>query len=232
MTTLRIAARFPVELLWVMLHAVGHAVQAAWCRSHFFVKSRAYVESRHVSRAATLGPNVRIGHRVTVGPRVSIGDYTYVNQDSIIDSGSLGKFCSIGARVSIGPLDHPMQFFSTHPGTYLRSVWGIVSESVPYAQKAPPLVGNDVWIGRDAIVMRGVRIGDGAIIGANAVVTKDVPAYSIVVGVPARVIGRRFDERTANDLIATHWWDDPREMQRLLAGNAADVSHTTNSMAT
>lgn len=184
----------------------------------------AYVTSPYISRRARLGEGVCIGHRVIVGPEVSIGDCTYVNQDSIIDSGSVGKFCSIAARVSIGPLDHPTRLFSTHPGTYSECAWGIVSGPKAYSHKSPPVVGSDVWIGRDAIVMRGVCVGDGAIIGANAVVTKDVPAYAIAVGVPARVVGRRFDERTVDALLATRWWDDPLALRRLVAHGVGAVS--------
>lgn len=212
----RILLRFPCDLAVALALPAKRTWDMACKRAYFRVTSGACVLSPYVAWQARLGNNVRIGMRVVVGRDVAIGDYTYVNQDSYIDSGRIGKFCSIAARVSIGPFEHPTRWFSTHPGTYGEPAWGLLREPVALPEKQPPTIGNDVWIGRNAFVLRGVSVGDGAIIGAGAVVTRDVPPYAIVAGVPAKVVTYRFSPNTIERLLRVRWWDDPSVMQSLI----------------
>ncbi|MBO4552864.1 CatB-related O-acetyltransferase [bacterium] len=130
----------------------------------------------------------------------------------------IGKFCSIASNVMIGTTTHPTQFLSSS-SVFYKDISNVTeglalprSKWVKYTFSEPVTIGNDVWIGRSAIVMDGLTIGDGAIVGAGAVVTHDVPPYAIAVGVPARVIKYRFDEETIKRLLKVRWWDQPDEV--------------------
>ncbi len=171
------------------------------------------IKSHRIPRDALLGRGCRIAWGVELGPGVQLGDFTYVNSGSILVSGRIGKFCSIGAYCQIGPHEHPVAFGSTSPFIYGRSnILGVPAEYDECA--APPAIGNDVWIGSLAVVLQRVKVGDGAVIAAGAVVTKDVPAYAIVGGVPARVLRMRFDDETAQSLLTSRWWDlSPGELR-------------------
>lgn len=143
----------------------------------------------------------------------SLGDHTYVQKDSNILNCTIGKFCSIAANVNIGLGRHPVEQVSTHPAFYSRTqpIARTFSAADSYDPFKPIVIGNDVWIGRSALVMDGVSVGNGAVIAANAVVTKDVPAYAIVGGVPATLIRYRFDKETIAQLEALQWWNKPDE---------------------
>lgn len=127
----------------------------------------------------------------------------------------IGKFCSLanGVKFIMAGANHSTNSFSTYPFNMAKKEWhdkiGMTAADMP--KKGDTEVGNDVWIGRDAAIMPGVKIGDGAIIGAKAVVAKDVPAYSVVVGNPARVIKYRFDEDTIDFLKKLQWWNFDKE---------------------
>ncbi len=127
----------------------------------------------------------------------------------------IGKFCSIacGAKFLFNSANHALGSLSTYPFPIFFEEWGLPVEDIPAAwdNKGDIVVGNDVWIGYEAVILAGVTIGDGAIIGARAVVTKDVPPYTIVGGVPARPIRKRFDEATIARLLELRWWDWPEE---------------------
>lgn len=136
--------------------------------------------------------------KVLLGNNVSIGAYSYVCAESIIDeSVSIGKYTSIARYSVISPRTHPTNWLSSHPFQY-----GEKHETVK-----PTFIGNDVWIGVRVTIMGGVKIGDGVIIGSGAVVTKDIPPYAIVVGVPAKVIKYRFSEDIIKQLLKLKWWD-------------------------
>ncbi|MBO0455983.1 CatB-related O-acetyltransferase [Enterococcus hulanensis] len=138
--------------------------------------------------------------------------YQYpINQDKLI----IGKFCSIacGATFIFNSANHRQSALSTYTFPLFYEEWQLDKEHVTSAwdNKGDIVIGNDVWIGYEATILSGVTIGDGAIIGAKAVVTKDVPAYSVVGGVPAKEIKRRFDADTIQKLQQIKWWDWPYE---------------------
>ena len=165
---------------------------------------------------------------VITNPNIIIGDYTMyndfvhdpryfeklnvlyhypVNHDKLI----IGRFCSIacGAKFIFTSANHTMKSLSTYPFPIFFEEWGLDIANVTDAwdNKGDIVIGNDVWIGYDAVILSGVTIGDGAIIGARAVVTKDVPPYTIVGGIPARHIRKRFDEETVTRLMELKWWE-------------------------
>ncbi|MDU4738665.1 CatB-related O-acetyltransferase [Clostridium sp.] len=138
----------------------------------------------------------------------SIGSYTYIGRNSLIIKAKIGKYCSIAEGVKIGIAKHPTNYVSTSPVFYnKRNVLGKSFSVNKFEEYSQSVIGNDVWIGMNSIIMPGIIIGDGAIIGTNSVVTKNVEPYSIVGGVPARVIRRRFNEETINNLLEICWWD-------------------------
>lgn len=127
---------------------------------------------------------------------------------------SMGAWCSVGDRVQVflNP-DHRKDWVTTFPfPAFVPSLSHIEGQT---RSRGDVRIGNDVWIGAEVIILSGVTIGDGAIVAARAVVTRDVPAYAIVAGVPARVVGKRFDNTTIDRLLAVRWWD--WDEQRIIA---------------
>lgn len=134
-----------------------------------------------------------------------------INHDKLI----IGKFCSIGcgARFLFNSANHTMKSLSTYPFPLFFEEWSLDKKDVidSWDNKGDIVIGNDVWIGYEAVIMAGVTIGDGAIIGTRAVVTKDVPPYAIVGGVPAKMIKKRFTEETIVSLQKIKWWNWPKD---------------------
>ena len=127
----------------------------------------------------------------------------------------IGKFCSIacGAKFLFNSANHTLRSLSTYIFPVLFEEWGLDVARIPEAwdNKGDIVVGNDVWIGYEAVILAGVTIGDGAIVAARAVVTQDVPPYTIVGGVPARPIRKRFSDQEIERLLTLRWWDWPAE---------------------
>ena len=139
----------------------------------------------------------------------SINDYSYVGMNCWVCLADIGKFCSIASNVNIGLGNHTMDYLSTSPiFTESKNATGFswINRTV-----APPFkrttIGNDVWIGYAAKVIGGVTIGDGAVIGAGSIVTKDIPPFAIAVGCPAKVIKYRFSEETIKSILHDPWWN-------------------------
>src|SRR5919201_508091 len=149
-----------------------------------------------------------------VGPDVTAGKYFGMNENCFIARATVGAFCAIGAQTAINPFNHPSDWLSIHEFQYHPKSFDWVEEYNDFERLertgdmfSQVVVGNDVWTGHNVNVMAGVNIGDGAIIAAGAVVTKDVPPYAIVGGVPAKVIRYRFPEKTIARLLRVKWWD-------------------------
>lgn len=145
--------------------------------------------------------------------KVKMGRYSYVGSYTHITDTGIGSFCSIGGNCGIGGGMHPLDHASTSP-VFLqgRNILGKNFANIQYQPSEKVIIGNDVWIGECAYIMPGITIGDGAVIGAHAVVTRDVEPYTVVAGVPAREIRKRFDEETIKELTALKWWDWSDEM--------------------
>lgn len=144
-----------------------------------------------------------------------IGSYTYTGLGTIILYADIGGFCSISWNVSIGGANHDYNKVTTSRLTrYHRMDTGKLINNNNEEYLKPCVIGNDVWIASNVVILRGVKIGNGAIIGAGAVVTKDVEPYSIIVGVPARVIKKRFNNNIISVLEKIQWWNWPKDIIR------------------
>lgn len=142
-----------------------------------------------------------------------VGAYTYIRQGTRVGAGTalIGRYCSIAPGAAIGDGQHPLDWLSTHPFQHgerfwLEDVGEKFDRPLKREAKARVIIGNDVWIGANAIVMSGLVVGDGAVIAAGAIVTKDVPPYAVVAGVPARIIKFRFPLPVVRRLLALRWW--------------------------
>ena len=157
--------------------------------------------------------------------RGKIGKYSYIGNNSFVCDTDIGNFTSISTDCYIGGTSHPIDWVSTSPvfhkwenimkKNFARHEFNIFKRTY---------IGNDVWIGDSALVMDGVKIGDGAIIAAGAIVTKDVPDYAIVGGVPAKLIRYRFKEDEIDYLLNLKWWDKPESWIKENAEGFSDIS--------
>ena len=187
-------------------------------------------------------------NRVIDHPRIEIGDFTYFGHLEALEDYAaylapytfplspeklvIGKFCQIahGARIVTSSANHDMSGFSTFPfaNFMMTPETGFDDIKAMFdvpGRKGDTVIGNDVWIGMDATIMPGVKVGDGAVIGSLSVVAQDVPPYAIVAGNPARVVKMRFDKETVERLLAIAWWNWPAEKitRNLAAIKGADV---------
>lgn len=174
-----------------------------------------------VSGECHFGEGVRVGAQ-TVMADCQVGRYTSIGFGGRYFRCQIGSFCSLGPDVLAGLGRHPTEFVSTSPAFYSPHSSGCRISFVDrllFEESLPVAIGSDVWIGARVILLDGVTIGHGAIIGAGAVVTKDVAPYTIVGGIPARPIRKRFDDQTIKQLLDTRWWDRPVDW---LADHAPD----------
>ena len=169
--------------------------------------------------ACEFGERVKVYGGTTLS-RCKIGSYTYVGGQCVLQYCTIGAYCSIAENVRVGMGIHPVYtVISTFPGFYSRNRTTINYQEVPEMDEYKlTIVGNDVWIGARAMIMDGVNVGDGAVVAAGSVVTKDVAPYTVVGGVPAKLIRRRFTEEQAADLIEFAWWNRGPEFCRENAG--------------
>lgn len=169
------------------------------------------IRSRDVAAAALGdGREIEIQAGSSVDAASEIGSYTYVGRNTHITKTQIGRYCSIANNVSIGQGEHRLDRVATS-ATFYEDAWGTLTAG-------ECVIASDVWIGVDAIVLRGVRIGFGAVIAANAVVTKDVPAFAIVGGVPARLIRYRFSVERQALILASRWWENERAEATAVVG--------------
>lgn len=183
-------------------------------RTYGRYKSRAHLKSSFWTyvKNSKFGRNTKI-YKDSEIIDSEIGDYTYIN-GSKVKRAFIGKFCSIGSDSTIGGYaKHPTEFISTHPVFYSTRMQNgfTFSERDLIEETGIVNIGNDVWIGSNVIILDGISVGNGAIIAAGAVVTKDVPPYGIVGGVPARLIKYRFDSEMTDKISRLEWWNWPEE---------------------
>lgn len=194
---------------------------------------------------ATVGKDCSFTNDVTIGKYTSIysnntinyskiGFCSYTNFDCVIQHAEIGNYCSIAHGVRIGLGSHPTHLFSTARIFYksyniFRAP--VLEEIVDFKEYELVRIGSDVWIGAESIIMDGVTIGHGAIVAAGAVVTKDVPPYAIVGGVPAKLIKYRFGEEQRKALLTTQWWlKQPNEVKKL-AKNLTEIIFINNRVS-
>ena len=154
-----------------------------------------------------ISPKAHILHDVTLHSRITIGDYSQLNKGTyVFDDVEIGNYCNIAIYSVIAGDEHSISTMSQHTFKSVIPVFAAKNRDVK------TIIGSDVWIGANAIVKKGVKIGTGAVIGAGSVVTKDIPPYAIAVGVPAKVIKYRFDEETIKRILDSKWWTIDRKI--------------------
>jgi phosphonate metabolism protein (transferase hexapeptide repeat family) len=185
-----------------------------------------YIDSHGPDRTRELGPEPTLHDPVSIseselgawteireGARLNesaIGDYTYLMERVQLDYATVGRFGNVAADVRLGPTNHPIDRPTAHHFTYRAAMYdmGEDDESIfEWRADQPVDVGHDVWLGHGALVLPGVTIGNGAVVAAGAIVTHDVDPYTVVAGVPAEPIRRRFSPEVAGRIEATRWWE-------------------------
>jgi chloramphenicol O-acetyltransferase type B len=179
------------------------------------------LENRYRFRNAIIDKGCSFNHNTIIHSNVhilencilnnsEIHSYSYLGKNCLIQNATIGKFCSIANDVSIGLGNHPSDYFSTSPLLYRRQNTfkiNLIEKDLQFEEYLPVSIGNDVWIGSRSIILDGIIIGNGCIVAANSVVTKDVEPYSIIGGVPAKLIKYRFSEKKIDELNNFKWWE-------------------------
>ena len=183
----------------------GAKIKNSKLRESVVVGEDSYIES------CVFGNHVQINRRNLID-HSTLGDYTYTGVNTVIKHALIGKYCSISWNVSVTGNLHDYTTLSPHPFTHFSS-FGFAEQSTPLDYKEVS-IGNDVWIGMNACVLPGIRIGHGVVIGAGSVVTKDVPDYAVVAGNPARIIKYRFEKEVIDVLLKAQWWNWPDSVMK------------------
>lgn len=179
------------------------------------IRSLLFLPIRLVSRISVFAmiekSSIHVTSSVRSGCRIyfsKIGKYSYVAHRCRIVHTKIGAFCSIADNVNINTGKHPLNYVSTSPVFYSKNNdLKKCFNQTEFEEFDETIIGNDVWIGSHAFIKGGIIIGDGSVIGAYAIVTKDVEPYSIVVGNPGRVIKKRFSDDTIKKLLSSKWWE-------------------------
>lgn len=173
----------------------------------------------NIHRSFSCESPISTGKNTTIYENVKMGRYSYIGSGFIYPNTTIGRFCSIGINVVIGLGSHPLDWLSTSSVQYNAAEFSKITDiktNNKYSEDKETIIKNDVWIGTNACIMAGVVINDGAVVGTGAVVTKDVPPYAIVVGVPARIIRYRFEPNIIEKLLKSKWWEkDFSELKEL-----------------
>ncbi|GGH56144.1 hypothetical protein GCM10007423_64420 [Dyadobacter endophyticus] len=196
-----------------------------------FPQSQIAYSSLVSSDTDLLGAGIKVlPNSVLVGCKVN--RHTYVGKNSYFSNATIGSFTSIGPDVICGMGGHPLSFVSTYPGFYKKAIAGstFFGTEFSFEEKKESTIGNDVWIGARAIIIGGVNIGDGAVVASGAVVTKDVPDYAIVAGVPAKIVKYRFDPEEIAGLQRLKWWSYDDAQLRDLAPYMDDPKRLLNHL--
>lgn len=173
------------------------------------------VDPRNLAKGHSIVFEAPVRTAATEHATVNIGAFTYFRGGRAKGLDRIGRYCSVAPGVSIGDGGHPLEYLTTSPVSYEKpfAFWSGSPEfkrspRPPTRQKV--IIGHDVWVGSDVTIMRGVTVGTGAVLAAGAVVTKDVPPYAIVAGVPAKLVKMRFPEILVERLLRSQWWEvDP-----------------------
>lgn len=187
------------------------------------------------SARLTVEAPVNFHRSIRFKKKTSIGAFTYLNDGFIDHCSRIGRYCALGQDLRIGEPNHPIDWLSTANFQYNSKEFGWHHAANDYEALDPKIrgkhfagdatsIGHDVWIGARVTILRGVTVGDGAIIAAGAVVNKDVPPYAIVGGLPARVLRYRFDEETVTKLLRLQWWRfSPNQLSGINFSNIAEA---------
>ena len=175
---------------------------------------------------SNVGGYAMLGNKITLH-KSEVGNFSYFSGNSSICTTKIGKFCSIAYGLLSGLGEHPTNYMTTSRSFYsnLSHTGDLLVNHVTFDESKPVIIGNDVWLGCRVFIRNGVKIGDGAIIGAGSVVIRDVEPYSISVGIPARHMRFRFTQTVISELLGLRWWD--WETERLK--NAAPFLAQTNT---
>lgn len=177
-----------------------------------FVRKIAYsatIFNSVVSKKAAIKQNTRFYN-------CEIKDYSYIGRNCLVQNTNIGKFVSVADNCNIGTPSHPINYVSTSP-VFLSSKNVLKKNfaNLAFEDHKSTQIGNDVWIGSNVLIKSGLTVGDGAVIGMGSIVTHDIPSYEIWAGNPARLIRKRFDDRTIEKLLEIRWWDwDDKKIAR------------------